>query len=340
MRRLLLAAAGAMVLAAAPAAERTPSRAVDVLKPVAALPSHALARMPGAIAVARMPSGDYLVLDRREHALFRVDSAGDRVRRLVEVGIEGGRLLRPSAMSLAANGIVAVLDAPTAYQRVQYFDTDGKLIGIFYLPLSASPHVIAGEQVIAGAGAMAFTGRTFLVNEPSWGSLFAELDNSGAVIRHVGELRRTGFESDKVLHTAFNTGLPVVDPTGGAYFVFQTGVPMFRKYAADGRLVFERHIEGVELDPIIQTLPTRWIPRNDGSRPFPIPVIHTAAADAQGRLWVAVRSGYTYVYDPNGDKIRTVRFDGARTISPTSFQFPRPGRLVLGPEGYEFDVGP
>lgn len=311
---------------------------VEILKPQSALPPHVLAQMDAPLAVARTDSGDYLVLDRRGHAVFRVDPAGRNVRRLMGVGIEGGRLLRPSAMVLADNGIFAVLDTPTAYQRIQYFDTSGMLVGIFYLPLRGTANLVVGDDVVTGAGAMAFTGRTFLVNQPAWGSLIAELDNSGAVLGHIGQFRPTGHEADRDLHLAFNTGLPVVDPTGGSFFVFQTGVPLFRKFDRDGRLVFERHIEGVELDAAIQTLPNRWLQRPDGAKPFPVPVVHTAAADRQGRLWVAVRTGYTYVYDQQGEKIRTIRFDGAKPIYPTSFYFTANGRLIVGPEGYEFLV--
>lgn len=338
MQRLLAFAALAAALVVADASATFEA---EVLKPIGAIPAHALSRISGALSVARLANGDgdYLVLDRREHTVFRIDRTGNSVRRLMDIGTEGGKLLRPSAMQLAPNGILAVLDAPTAYQRVQYFDTDGKLIGIFYLPLVGTPNVIVGDDVMSGVGAMAFNGRTFLMNEPAWGSLFAELDNSGKLIRHIGELRKTGYESERALHLSFNTGVPVVNPTGGTYFVFQTGIPVFRKYNEQGRLVFERHIEGIELDAVIQTLPNRWIDRKDGSKPFPIPVVHTAAADPLGRLWVAVRSGYTYVYDANGEKIRTIRFDGARQIQPTSFYFPRPDRLVIGPDGYEFDIG-
>lgn len=335
-----LAVAIAVVLTSL-AARASPSSTApaEVLTPVAAMPAHVLGDMLGPLVVVRSNDGDYFVLDRRAHTVFRVDRAGHSVRRLVPIGIEGGHLLRPSAMALAPNGILAVLDAPTTYQRIQYFDLDGKLIGIFYLPLAGSPNVIVGDEVFAGVGAMAFSGRTFLVNEPAWGSLFAELDNAGNVLRHFGQLRATGHESDPPLHLAFNTGLPVVDPTGGAFFVFQTGVPIFRKYDDSGRLVFERHIEGVELDPVIQTLPTRWLPRPEGARPFPIPVIHAAQADGAGRLWVAVRTGYTYVYDARGEKIRTIRFEGARPILPTNFHFRRSGTVVVGPEGYEFATG-
>lgn len=336
MRLAVTVAVVAGAVLATPAASRNAS--VEVLTPVAALPAHVLAGMPGPLVVVRSDAGDYFVLDRRAHAVFRTDAAGRAVRRLVPVGAEGGHLLRPSAMSLGRNGILAVLDAPTSYQRIQYFDLDGKLIGIFYLPVRGSPNVIVGDEVFAGAGAMAFSGSTFLVNEPAWGSLVAELDNTGSVLRHIGQLRSTGHESDPPLHLALNTGLPIVDPTGGTFFVFQTGVPIFRKFDAEGRLIFERHIEGVEIDAVIQTLPNRWLERPPGVRPFPLPVVHTAQADAEGQLWVAVRSGYTYVYNPRGEKIRTIRFEGARPIYPTSFHFRGPGTLVVGPEGYEFDV--
>ncbi len=45
-----------------------------------------------------------------------------------------------------------------------------------------------------------------------------------------------------------NAGLPLVDPTGGFYYVFITGTPLVRKYDSQGTLLFERHVEGRELD--------------------------------------------------------------------------------------------
>ncbi len=205
--------------------------------------------------------------------------------------------MNPTTISMGSDDIVAVMDAPNNLQRIQYFGSSGLLIRGFFLPILGSPRLIIGDQVVTGAGAMAFTGETFLVNEPAWGSLFAELNSSGTVLRHLGQLRPTADESDKELHLALNTGLPVVDPTGGYFFVFQSGIPMFRKYDAAGRLLYERHIEGVELDDLVQSLPNRWPARAAGTRPFPTPTVRTASADRQGRLWVALSTGYTYVYD-------------------------------------------
>lgn len=319
-------------------APQTLTPSIAILKPVAAVPAHVLAEMQEPSSVARTADGDYLILDRRAHTVFRVDPLGRSVRRLMDVGHEPGRLLRPSVLSMGRDDIFAVLDAPNGLQRIQYFDTAGLHIGGFYLPIVGAPSLVSGNVVVSGVGAMAFTGKTFLVNQPAWGSIVAELDTAGTVLRHVGQLRLTGHERDPDLHQAFNVGLPVAEPAGGFFFVFQTGIPLFRKYSASGQLLFERHIEGPELDPVLQALPNRWLDRPAGTRPFPQPTIQTAAVDGEGRLWVALPTGQVYVYDASGQKIRVVRLQGARPLRPSSFFFTRDRRLVVGPDGYEFET--
>ena len=131
---------------------------------------------------------------------------------------------------------------------------------------------------------------------------------------------------------------PFLTTLGGMFFVFQTGRPMIRKYDAEGQLQFERHIEGPELDPIIQRLPDRWATPDDGSRPLPAPVVRTAAADRRGRLWVVLQTGHVYVYDGSGEKMRTLVFGGPAPGLTTSLYFTRGGRVLTGPGGYEFDA--
>jgi hypothetical protein len=72
--------------------------------------------------------------------------------------------------------------------------------------------------------------------------------------------------------------------------------------------MFERHIEGVEIDDLIKGLPTTWPTRRvtDGVFPFVRPTVRTAAVDRAGNLWVSLAVPFTYVYGPDGDKIRTV----------------------------------
>ena len=97
-----------------------------------------------------------------------------------------------------------------------------------------------------GSGGLA--GGSLLLSHPESGALFTEYSVGGYAWRSIGSLRSTSFESDRALHIAMNAGLPLVDPTGGFYYVFITGTPMFRKYDNKGELLFERVIQGRDID--------------------------------------------------------------------------------------------
>ena len=117
---------------------------------------------------------------------------------------------------------------------------------------------------------------------------------------------------------------------------------MFRRLNDAGELVFERHVEGPELDVLIQGLPTTWPRRKaaDGEPLIPVmrPVIRTAAVDPSGHLWIAFAGvPYTYVYDARGERIRVVQFRGAGIIATLGIVLraarppagPAPGRHIL-----------
>jgi len=151
------------------------------------------------------------------------------------------------------------------------------------------------------------------MSQPETGGVITEFTPRGHPVRTVGQLRATGHEDDRDLHLALNSGRPLADPTGGFYFVFHAGLPLFRKYDDDDRLLFEQHIQGAELDATIQMLPTTWPRRTDGlGRDLPfVP----AEVDPAGNLWVSPWLPFTYVYDSHGDRVRKVQFRGG----PASF---------------------
>src|SRR5262249_24409484 len=151
-----------------------------------------------------------------------------------------------------------------------------------------------------------YTGEGVLLSQPERGTLVTEYDLVGRAIRSFGDLRPTGQEHDRAVHLALNLGIVVRDPDGGFHFVFLSGVPMFRKYNGSGKLLFERHIEGVELDEFIRGLPTTWAPRRPKPDEFPIvyPSVRAAAVDPDGQLRVSLTVPYTYVYDGRGEKRR------------------------------------
>jgi hypothetical protein len=338
--RLPAALLAGLLLVARPEAQNRPAgAAVEILEAVGGLPAHLAGRFTDPVAFATTTSGEYIVLDRRKHTVYGIDRAQTRIRTIIEVGVESGKLLQPAALSLAANDFFAVADAPGGLERIQYFTLKGQWVGGFHLPTRVAPRLVMGSLVMNGVGSLQYTGETFLLNRPEQGALIDELDTQGAVIRRVGVLRPTGQEADRDVHIALNVGIPLRDPQGGYFVVFRTGRPMFRKYDAAGELVYERHIEGPELDADIRALPTAWPQRSDVTHlPVVTPLVRTAAVDPEGRLWISLIEPYTYVYDRRGDKIRTVQFRGARLLAASSLFFAGSDRLLVTPGCYEFSI--
>ena len=335
MRRTSWIIPALLILASSPDA----ALRVDVLRSTGGLPPHIVGTYEDAINFQQDASGTYFVFDRRGHTVHAVDPHKTTTRKVLEIGQEDGRVIQPTGFDMTPDGQFVVADVPRAQQRVQTFDRAGKLLTGFFLPGTPAARVIFGTLMLNGAGSVQHTGETLLVSHPESGALFTEYSTRGFAQRSIGRLRPSGFEDDRDLHVAMNAGLPLVDPTGGFYYVFITGRPIFRKYSAAGGLVFERHIEGRELDALLDAQPTRWPRRRVQDREVPLvtPVVRAARVSPSGELWVSLGVPHTYVYSADGDKIRTVQFSAAGIISPTSLFFTRGGRLLVTPGCYEFD---
>jgi hypothetical protein len=314
---------------------------VDVLRPVGALPPHITGLFEEPVAFQQVANGYYFVFDRRAHAIYMVDPERINARKVVDVGQEDGRIIQPGGFDTASEGSFVVADVPRGQERIQIFGPGALRTGGFFLAGRSMPQVILGNYAVTGISSLQFTSGSIFVSEPERGSLITEYSASGTPQRTVGRLRDTGYEQERDLHLALNAGLPLIDPTGGFFYVFLTGQPMFRKYDANGKLLFERHIEGREIDDLLAAQPTKWPTRRieDREVPFVQPMIRTAAVDPQGQLWVSMIVPYTYVYDTHGDKARTVQFSATGVISPTSLFFTRAGHILVTPGCYEYDPG-
>jgi hypothetical protein len=335
LRRTSLVLIAFIALASRPGA----ALRIEVLRSVASLPPHIIGTYDEPINFQQDASGTYFVLDRRGHTVHVVDAARTATRKVLEIGQEDGRVIQPTGFDVAPDGQFVIADVPRAQQRVQTFDRTGKLLRGFFLPGAPSARVIIGNVMLNGAGSVQSAGETLLISHPESGALFTEYSPGGYAQRSIGRLRTTGFEDDRDVHIAMNAGLPLADPTGGFFYVFITGRPLFRKYNAAGALVYERHVEGRELDAYLDAQPTRWPRRRvqDREVPFVTPVVRAADVSPSGELWISLGVPYTYVYNTDGDKVRTVQFNGAGILSPTSLFFSRSGRLLVTPGCYEFD---
>jgi hypothetical protein len=335
LRRISLALVASLILVSHPDA----ALRVETLRSTGSLPPHIVGSYEEAINFQQDASGTYFVFDRRGHTVHTVDANKTATRKILDIGQEDGRVIQPTGFDLVSDGRFVIADVPRAQQRVQTFDGKGMLLTGFFLPGAPAARVILGNMMLNGAASVQHTGSTLLISHPESGALFTEYSPGGYAQRSIGRLRTTGFEDDRDVHIAMNAGLPLVDPTGGFYYVFITGRPLFRKYSDAGVLLFERHIEGRELDVVLESQPTRWPRRRvqDREVPFVAPVVRTASVSAGGELWISLGVPFTYVYNPDGDKIRTVQFTGAGLISPTSLFFSRSGKLLVTPGCYEFD---
>jgi hypothetical protein len=312
---------------------------VEVLRSVGGLPPHLVGTFESPVNFQQTASGVYYVFDRRGQAVFTVDAARSRTQKIIAIGGEDGRIIQPSGFDVARDGRIVVADVPRLQQRIQTFDPQGTRVTGFFLPGQPAARVTIDNLMLNGAGSIQYAGDMLLISHPESGALFTEYSPAGIAQRSIGRLRPTGFEDDRDLHVAMNAGLPLVDPTGGFYYVFITGPPLIRKYDATGALVFERHVEGRELDAYLAALPTRWPRRRveDRTVPFVTPSVRAAAVNERGELWISFAVPYTYAYDKDGDKIRTVQFQAAGLVSPTSLAFAPNGRLLVTPGCYEFD---
>ena len=97
-----------------------------------------------------------------------------------------------------------------------------------------------------------------------------------------------------------------------------------------------RFLQGPETDRIIAALPSTR-PRRDGELAVVRSTVRAAAVDRRGNLWVSFTDPFTYVFDAQGDKIRTVQFRGVDVISPTGLFFTTGDRLLITPGLFEFD---
>jgi hypothetical protein len=310
--------------------------APEVLVAVDAIPAHLAGRFRESRGFSRAAAGHFLIFDRRGHTVFGIDAEMSTAYQIVDIGAEPGRILGPTAFGAAADGSFVVADVPKGQGRVQVFSPVGQVLHHFLLPGPVRTRLMIDGFAGSSVTGLHYTGSSLLICQPEWGGLITEYSLLGQPLRTFGQLRPTGHESDPEVHLALNSGLALAAPDGGFFFVFQAGPPVLRKYDAQGRLLFERQVQGPEIDAVVASLPDRW-PRRADEQPMISPTVRAAAVDPMGQLWIALSVPYTYVFDGDGDKVRVVQLRAGGVLSPTSLVFGTDGRLLTTPGLAIFD---
>src|SRR5215210_850321 len=132
-----------------------PQRA-ETLRSVAALPAHIAGAFEEIGACHLSPEQDYIIFDRRAHAVSRVARNGaGSIQGIVQIGVEPGRILSPIAFDSFTDGTFIVADAPGGVERIQLFLSSGSRVGGFTLPRRSAPRVTLGNFIVVnGVGSV------------------------------------------------------------------------------------------------------------------------------------------------------------------------------------------
>ena len=287
------------------------------LKSVAALPAHVAGQFEQLTACQQTA----------ERRLFRLRSPrAFRLHRAAEprAGAEAHRdrrrgraraATRPRSISRGDDTFV-VADAPGGRPRIQIFTTSGSTIGGFYLQGRAVPRVT--------------------LRQPGAERHRRDRVHRQVALRESARARRADRRvqrrrADRCARSA-RCARPATRPTPTSTWrstpadrlanprpaaSTSSSLPACRSSASttpSGRLVFERHIEGTELDEFIQGAAHHLEARRtgDGEIPLVLPSVYAAAADAAGQsVDLARRSDSRTSTTPAGEKRRTVQFRAA-----------------------------
>lgn len=134
-RATLTQSTAALLLAVTSIAGTAPGPAkAEVLRSVGSLPPDIVGVYREPAAFQQVTSGQYLVFDRRAHAVYGVDAARTTTWKLVDIGEEAGQVLDPLAFDSEPGGSFVVADAPAGRERIQVFSSSGWQLGGFTLP--------------------------------------------------------------------------------------------------------------------------------------------------------------------------------------------------------------
>jgi hypothetical protein len=79
---------------------------VEERRAVGGLPAHVAGAFDEIAACHILPSGEYVVFDRRAHAVYTFARGAQEPKRIVQIGSERGRIIRPTAFDSAADSSV------------------------------------------------------------------------------------------------------------------------------------------------------------------------------------------------------------------------------------------
>jgi outer membrane protein assembly factor BamB len=285
---------------------RTSQRAAVPGKPHAAF-----AEMFPSVALAAYDvtshGGKSFVTDLEGNRILVFNADGRLEKEIGRIGSGPGRLLHPGYIDIGRDGTIYVQDGGN--DRIERFSAEGQYLGDFTTTDYEGFAVGARNEIYLG--------------QPEKGSLVTVYSETGKPLRSFGQLKKYSdlygpqqVLKDAAYKVAANRVRLSVDGDGNIYVSFLLA-PLLQKYSPDGKLLFERTLEGGKIDFLKKVLETKkYISTGrDGVEARTIaldPIIDPAT----GNILVMLVDGSIYVADREGRKIDILYEQRNRELMP------------------------
>ena len=280
-------------------------------------------------------------------------------------GTQPGQFKDPIGVAVAPDGVIAVVDSGNA--RVQRFDRDGELLGIWGSDESAASFTRTANGLGPTGVTIAPDGLTWVAD--TWGHRVVALDANGTVAQVIGaETIDIGDDPARVDEGGGRFfGPRAIAVSDDAIYVTDTGNERVQRFTRDGAFVDawggygtgpDRLIEPVgialgpdgnlyvadsgnarvsiytpEGEPVAQWAVPDWPPPNPGGTP---PAFQPYLAfDAAGNLYAtASNAGQALLFDPAGEVIARISdAGGERLAQPVGVAVAPDGEVLLSDVG-------
>lgn len=255
-------------------------------------------------------NGKYFVSDFEHNRVVVLDEHLNKEREIGRIGSGPGRLIHPSDISVSRDGTIYVVDSGN--DRIQSFTTDGQYTSEFRTTLFEGFGVDSRDEVH--------------LNQPEKGSLVTVYSASGKQLRSFGKLKNFSevygrqFDSkNESYRIAMNRVRLFIDAEDNIYVTFMLA-PILQKYKPDGSLLFERRLEGPEIDNLTRILvtdtPDKYISFGYDGLDARVIVLDPVVDPRSGRIYVILADSSVYVADQNGDRLSCLHPPPGQSLFP------------------------
>lgn len=270
--------------------------------------------------------GKYLLTDVKRNRVLIVKDNMEVEREFGMIGSGPGRLLHPGYIDVARDGTIYVNDGGN--ERIVKFTSAGDYLGEF--------------QVTTYEGLAVGTENEIFLGQPQDDRLVTVYSSSGKKLRSFGQLKKFSeiygaafADNDALYKTALNQVRLSTDKDGNLYVSFML-IPLIQKYSPQGKLLFERKLEGPEIDRLMENIQKRkYITGNRDGAEGRIIALDPVIEPATGNILVPLVDGSIYVADRDGNKLALLHpqwpEQATRTFYPYVAGLGAKGELLVTP---------